>query len=675
MLDSITSARLAALTVAVLGAVVLGGVGSAALAADCPTVKNPQGIETSAPNQLDRPDYEKQIGHKLELHENPLFASLVKSGKLAPVEERVPEEALVYLPYEDCGRYGGILRGLSLALESGTSEFLSWRQVNLVRLSDDLQTLVPNVAKSWKWNGDYSQITFTLRKGHKWSDGAPFTADDVVFYIDDIIKNQDIHPTVPGDWVVQGKPVEIEKIDDLTFTLKFGGPYPGFLHYLATGGSFFAPYAPKHFYMKYHAKYNADADAEAKAAGHESWVKRFQLIWHKWKDAETIPPLALERPTLESHVLELETDTQRRQFVANPYYFKVDSAGNQLPYIDRQHERFLDHELFVLSIINGEVDQKAQNVGLSNYPVLKENEAKGGYKVLMPPYGPGPIIAFNQTHPDAVLREIYGDARFRTAMSLAINRGEINEVLWFGLGRPQQALPLGVSFVTDENRNYMIDYDPAQANALLDEMGLKRGADGLRLRADGKPLTILWEYTTQATGGSSEFVTLLSDYWKAVGVNVLPKEVTTQLTRERATANQSDINMEWDTPYEPNLISQISLYIPPYSDISPLLGVPWRDWLNSQGAQGEEPPAWVKELYALADEWKTVLPGSDRYKEIGRRMVEINQKEMTLIGTIADLPGPTVVKDSLRNVTAWTVQHYNYGRTYPFRPDQWYYAE
>jgi len=643
-----------------------------ALAASCPTVSEPQGITTTLPQQLDRPDFERQLGQAVMLKENPLFAERVAAGSLPPVAERVPEDALVYLPYEDCGSYGGTLRGLSKALESGTSEVLSWRQVNLVRLSDDLQTLVPNVAKSWAWSDDFGAITFTLRKGHKWSDGAPFTADDVVFYIDDIIKNPEIHATAPSAWVVQGRPVTVSKIDEVTFTFDFGAPNPGFLHYLATGGSFFAPYAPRHFYERYHAGYNPEADAEARAAGHDDWVKRFQLIWHKWKDAETIPPLALERPTLESHLLELETNTQRRQFVANPYYFKIDTAGSQLPYIDRQHERFLDQELFILSIVNGEVEQKAQNIGLGNFPVIKENEAKAGYTVTLPPGSVGPSIAFNQTHPDPVLREIYGDVRFRKAMSLAINRDELNEVLWFGLGKAQQALPLGLSFVTDEQRGYLTAYDPEGAKSLLDDMGLKPGADGMRLRPDGRPLTVLWEYSIQFTAGSSEFPTLVADYWKAVGVGVQLKEVTTQLTREKAAANQSDINMEWDVPYEPNLISEISLYIPPYSDLSPLVGVPWRDWVNSKGAEGEEPPTWVTRLYALAAEWKTVLPGSERYQELGREMVEINLEQLPLIGTVAELPGPTVVSRKLHNVREWTIQHYNYGRTYPFRPDQWY---
>ncbi|MBL8702841.1 MAG: ABC transporter substrate-binding protein [Alphaproteobacteria bacterium] len=643
-----------------------------ARASACPSVADPKGLKTEAPQQGDLAEIERLLGKKLAFQDNPLFAERVKAGQLPPVAQRLPAEPLVVVPYEECGRYGGTLRGLSRALESGSSEVLSWRQVNLVRLGDDLSTIVPNVARAWRWSDDRRQITFTLRKGHRWSDGSPFTVDDVVFFIDDIIKNKDLHPSVPSAWMSGGRPVEIEKLDDTSFRLSFAAPYPGLLHFLATGGSFFAPYAPKHHYARYHLKYNAKADEEAKAGGQENWVKNFHRIWSKWKDAETIPAHALTRPTLESHIIEVETNTQRRIFVANPYYFKVDTAGNQLPYIDRHHERFLNKELSTLAILNGEVDQKAQGVDLEAYPVLKENEAKGGYRLSLPPGQTGFPIAFNLTHRDPALRAVFSDVRFRRAMSLAINREEMNETLWFGLGKPAAALPLNVPFVTDADRAHLIKHDPAAANRLLDDMGLKRGANGIRLRADGRPLTLLWEYSTQFASGGG--VQLVQGYWRAVGVDVNIKEITTQLTRQKAKEGGADILMEWDVPYEPNLVSDVQLYMPPYRDESPLFGASWREWNDSKGGRGEEPPAWAKRLYAIEAEWRTVVPGSARYLELGRELVRINLENMTVIGTVSDLPGPTVVSRRLANVRDWTVQHYNYARTYPFRPDQWYFA-
>jgi peptide/nickel transport system substrate-binding protein len=231
-----------------------------------------------------------------------------------------------------------------------------------------------------------------------------------------------------------------------------------------------------------------------------------------------------------------------------------------------------------------------------------------------------------------------------------------------------------VSFVTDADRTYMTEYDVAKSNALLDEMGMKKGADGMRTYPDGSPFTILWEYSSQFA--SPEFVKLMTDYLKAVGLQVNAKELTSAATRENAKAETSDINMEWDVPYEPTLIADISLYTPYYSETSPLFGVKWKQWSISNGASGEEPPAWAKRMFEIAKEWKTVVPGSERYTELGKELVKLNLENMTIVGTIGELPKPVIVSNRLHNVKAdlGTV-HYNFGYSYAFRADQWYIKE
>jgi len=638
-------------------------------AGEFPTVADPKGITTEYPQQLELADYEKQIGKKVTFAENPMFAEKVKKGELPQVEERLPAEPLVVMPYDEIGKYGGKLRGICIAYESGTSEVLAWRHANVVRFSDDTRTIVPNVAKSWQWNDDYTEITFTLRKGHRWSDGTPFTADDVVFYMDDIILNKELHKTTPGPWGPIG--ASVEKIDAVTVKFKFDKPFTGLLYYLGGGGSYFDPWAPKHFLQQYHIKYNPNANEDAKKAGFDDWVQQFGVYWNKWKDATIASPYGVKVPTLESHIMQEEPTTQRRLFVANPYYFKVDTAGNQLPYIDIHHERFLEKQLWPLEIMNGNVDQKSQNMPLDTYPILKENEQKGNYSLQLPPGMAGPTMIFNQTDQDAALREIYADVRFRYAMALAIDRNEVNEALFLGLGTPEQALPQNVPFVTEEDKKFMTDYDPERANKLLDEMGLKRGPDGIRLRPDGKPLTVLWEYTLQYVW-SPEFPALIADYWKAVGINVLIKEVTTQLTRDKQKANTLDITSEWMPPYEPTLLSQPENFVPPYSSAWPIMGIPWLDWRTSDGKSGEEPPDWVKRLWEIADEWITLVPGADRYMELGKEMIRINQENLTVIGTLSNVPLITVVSNRLGNVPEWTVNTYYYGYSYPYRADQWY---
>lgn len=656
--------RAAVLLATVLG---LSWSATAALAAACPTVAAPGALKGAFPEQVEV-DEAKAAGVTLTYSDNPLFADDVKSGKLAPVADRLPEDPLIILPYDSCGTYGGTIEGTSRAPTSGTSDILSWRQAVLVRISDDLKTIVPNVAKSWKWNDDYTSITFELRKGHKWSDGKPFTADDVVFFFEDIIQNKDLSANTTTEWGVNP---HAKAIDETHVQLSFDAPNPGLLTYMATSGSYFSTFAPRHFFEKFMPKYNANADADAKAAGFDGWVKWFQNYYQKWHDDGTVSAAALEVPTLEADVVELVPDTQQRVFKANPYYFKVDSSGQQLPYIDRVHERFLTADLQVLAILNGEIDFKAQGNELENFPTLKDGEAKGKYKVMMPEGAIGTDFAFNITHADPKLRAVYGDLRFRQAVSMAINRDEMNQVMYFGLGTPSQALPADLSFSTPEDAAYMTEYNPDKANALLDDMGMKKGADGMRTFPDGSPFTILWQYSSQFA--TPEFVKLMSDYLKAVGLNVNAKEITSEATRDNAKAAISDINMEWDVPFEPTLVANIDLYVPYYSDISPLFGVKWKQWYTTNGSDGDEPPDWAKKMFDLAKEWRTVLPGSDRYTEIGKELIKLNLENMTLIGTIGSLPKPVVVSDRLHNVKAeMKTVHYNFGYLYPYSPDQWY---
>ncbi len=638
----------------------------------CPTVSSPDGLTTKWPQQLELSEFERQRG-PLKFDENPTFAAKVAAGALPPIDQRLTSEPLILLPYQECGRYGGVLRGLSLGLNSGGSEVLSWRQVNLVRMSDDLQTIVPNVARAWEWGKEQRSITIHLRKGHRWSDGHPFTADDVVFFFEDIVKHPAIHKKPPSGWTAGGKPVTAKRVNETAVRFEFATPFPAFLMYLATSGSYFAPYVPRHVLAPLHVRHNPDADEEARAAGHDDWVGRFRLYWNKWRDELYDTEESLKVPTLDSHVLVEAPNGEERRYVANPYYFKLDSSGQQLPYIAMHHERFVPNELFLLEIVSGNVDQKAQNLGFGSYRQLKDNEDKGGYVLQLPTGGGGIYLAFNQTHKDPVVRKVFSDPRFLAAMSVAIDRQALNLIRVQGFAEITQGLPHRTSFVTEAQRKHNVEFDPGKANRLLDEMGLKRSSSGVRLLPDGRPLVVNWAFSRQFAG-TPELPQRIRDNWGEVGVEARLSEITTDESRERAWANDMDINMEWDAPFEPNLIGDPYLFVPPYSHLSPLFGVPWKQWMDSDGAEGEEPPDWVKRLHALAEEWRTVQPGSARYREIGTEMVQINLDHMTIIGVLGLAPSPTVVSKRLKNVTQWTINHYNYARTYPFRPDQWFFA-
>ncbi len=638
---------------------------------DAPTAMDLQGLDLPYANQIELQDFQAQTGTQMSFTGNPLFADRVASGDLPPVQQRLPEQPLVMVPVDAIGKYGGTLKGVSGALESGTSEILSWRQVNLVRLDTSDNSVVPNVASSWQWNADKTEITFKLRKGHKWSDGEPFTADDVVFWVNDIMRNPDLTPSVWGNWAPGGETIKIKKIDDQTFTFIFAQPNPVFVYYLATSGSYFTPWAAAHVLKKYHIKYNPNANAEAIAAGYDEWTLQFKAYYNKWKDAVTATAKGLQVPTLESHILEIASDGQSRKFIANPYYFKVDTAGNQLPYIDRHNERFLEKQIWTLEMISGNVDQKSQNVDLADFPLIKENEARGDYTLNLNDGQIGPVLVFNYTLTDAEKRPIYSNKKFRYAMSVAINRPELIDQLFLGIAKGDQAMPAGTTFATDADRAFMTSFDPDLANKMLDEIGMtQRDSDGYRMSPDGKKFQIFWEYSLQFTR-SPEFPLLIADYWRSVGINVLLKEIPTELLRQKEDLNALEISMEWDLPFVWNLLAEPTVYSAPWSASAAVTGAPWAAYWKSGGSEGEKPPAWVEELRKTAFAFAASTQGSAEFNALGAKLIRLNLDNMVIIGTAGSVPQVNVVSNKLENVPTWNLNAYRAGFAYSQLTDQW----
>lgn len=595
-------------------------------------------------------------------------------GDLPPLEERLPEEPLVVVPYNEIGHYGGRLSGASIAPEAGNSEWLSVRHVNLLRFDDDLQTIVPNMAKSFEWNSDYTELTITLRKGHKWSDGQPFTSEDIDFWWNDIVMNKDLYPDTPSFWVYGGEPMQVEAVDPVTVKFKFAAPAPAFTTLLAT--TYTHEWAPKHFLMNLLPKYNPKADEEAKAAGFDSWSARFiPLFYSDWEDANHQFGL----PKLEAWIKVDETP-EHQLFVPNPYYYKVDTAGQQLPYIDEVEEVYAaENELFELKIINGEIQYKAQSLQIGSLPLFQQNQDKGNYDIQMAQGADvGREYIFNATDKDPVLAQIFSDPRWNRAMSLALNRDEINKALCFGLCEPTQGTPVhrSVSFAKPEWFTKDIEYDPATSNQILDEMGLTKGADGFRVRPDGKPLVIHLAYAIQ--WGDPALHELAKEYWEAVGVKVELKEMSTEAYRAMAANNDHDIQVTTSgTVAEAPLYSNPFRLFPPFGDaaLEPLFGGPWAEWHATNGAQGIEPPDDIKPLWDLTDKWKSSLPGTDEYVKLGQQLVQVQMDRGMLIGTITGSPVITIVSRRLGNVPKETVNAFEYYRTYPYRTDQWYFKE
>jgi peptide/nickel transport system substrate-binding protein len=680
--------RLLLIGVAVTSLTAFAGAASAA----CPgiTVADMQGVAPGKyPQQFELATFEANANCKMEFSANPdieaLNAKIRGNGPLPQLADRLPSEPLVVAPYDEIGKYGGVFDVLSNATEAGTSDFLSVRHVNLVRFSDDLQTIVPDVAKDWKWNDDYTQLTFYLREGHKWSDGSPFTSADVKFWYDNLALDPNVIPK-PKDYVlVGGERMTVDTPDATTVVFNLPAPKPGLLAHFAN--SFAQGFQPKAFLGRFHPDIDPNADANAKAIGFETGLEVIAAYYGNsdWTDTPT-PMLAFPdkvdgmpaatMPTLESHILISES-TEGRRFVANPYYFMVDTKGQQLPYINEQDEIFInDNEVRILKLVNSEVDYKAQSLQLPSAPLLLENQEKGNYTIYLKPEVTLTNFSFNVTHPDLEKRKVFSDLRFRQAMSVAINRDEINEVAFFGLGTPQQYIGFSPApdFVDDKWKSYYAQFDPDLANSLLDEIGMKdTDGDGYRELPNGDKLVVNMQFSIQ--GSPAEVVQLVGQNWADVGIQTTVKEVTPDEYRSAQSANKLDIGTWRKSQPLAIVLGNNELWVPPFENyFGHRTGMLWAEWVDSDGAEGVEPPEYVKQMIEDINGFQSAVAGSETSNMLGARLVENMVSNLLFIGTV-QAPAPIYRNNDLKNFTEFKTQSYEYYRTTPYRPDQWFLDE
>jgi len=674
-----------------LSSVALSAFAGAAFAA-CPavTVSDPMGVAKGAfPQQYELSEFQTLANCTLEMAENPEIAAM--NGKIrgnpdmAALADRLPSEPLVVAPYDMVGTYGGTFRAMSNATEAGTSDFMSVRHVNLVRYADDLTTVVPNIAKSWSWNEDFTQLTFVLREGHKWSDGAPFTAEDVEFWYENLALDPNVIES-PKDYVLAGgEPMTVDVIDAQTVRFNMPAAKPGFLDHFAS--HYAQGFQPKHFLGQYHPAINPDADTLAQSLGFENGYALIKAYYggSDWMDTPT-PMLAFPdkvanlplgaSPTLESHILISET-TEGREYVANPYFHMVDTAGNQLPYITEMDEIFVgESEVRLLKLVNGEVDYKAQALQLDYVPLLLENQEKNGFVVDLKPEITMPTFAFNVTSEDLEKRKVFGDLKFRQAISVAMNRDEINEVALFGLGTPQQYIGFSPTpdFVTPEWEQHFAQFDPEMAKTLLDEIGVvDTDGDGMRELPNGEKLVLNLQVATQ--GISIKIVELVGQSWREVGIDNTVKEVTTDEYRSAQSANQLDVGMfEKSVPLSV-VMGNAEIFIPPFDGYFNLrTAMLWGEWVQSGGATGVEPPAFVKEMMDDVVAFQASAVGSPESAALGQKLVENMTGNLLFIGTVK-AQQPIYRSAALKNFPAFKTASYAYYRTYPYRAAQWFLAE
>ena len=658
--------------------------------ASCPAVTGPD-AGGAYPHLFEKAEFESTQGCTLSFSENPAIKQLngriAGNPKLLPLALRLPLEPLIIAPYQSIGKYGGVLNGISKSTESGTSDLLSLRHVNLVRFSDDLATVVPNVAKSWEWNRDFTVLKVNLRKGHKWSDGAPFTAEDVVFWYNNILMDKHVIEKPKDRFLSAGKAVKVKALNATTVQFTMNEPAPGFLDNFAQ--DYAQPFLPKHLLEKFHPEFNQEADKLAKALGFDNGYALVNFYYGQsdWKDIPT--PLlkdkaATERlvkagytaimPTLESFLV-VEESLEGRRLVANPYFFQTDTAGNQLPYINEINEVYIgDEDIQTAKLISGEVDYKAQAVNLPQAPVLLENKGIGKYEISLRPSIAQTTFAFNLTDKNAEKRAVFNDVNFRRAMSVAIKRDQINDIAYFGLGKPTQYTGFDADttpFITDELKQSWIQFDQKLAGELLDTAGVvDKNGDGLRDLPSGKKFELNIQYATQGT--ATEVVEIVAKNWSDVGIKTTIKEVTSDEYRNSQTANDLSV-LSWvmGRPLA-SIASNTETLVPPYGSFFDLrTAMLWSQYLDTKGAEGIAPPATVAEMKILTDNFVMLKAGTKESNKVRLQIAERVVDDLFIIGTVKAV-SPIYRSKALANFEVPKTSSYEFYRMYPYLPSQWY---
>ncbi len=604
-------------------------------------------------------------------NESPALAEQVKAGKLPPVDKRLPPSPAVLNPVDRPGEYGGTWR----RAYTGLSDLVGARRLlydPLVRWSPTYKIL-PNIASEWKVENEGRVFIFTLVKGIKWSDGEPFTADDILFYVEDVAGNKELTPSIPKWLAPDGALPKVTKVDDHTVRFEFAKPYGLFLEQLACPHAMELVTKPKHFLKKYHKKYADPVELEnlMKEADAATWVKLFHDV-SSLRHALFVNP---QMPSICAWITKVPAPAKRFIMMRNPYYWKVDSKGNQLPYIDEIiHDLQAESQTIVLKAIAGEIDMQGRRLGgMQNSVLLLASLAQGNYR-LVPKSSTasvGLLLAPNLNHQDPVMKKILGDARFRKAISHAINRREINKIVFRGKGVPRQAAPLKESqFYSPSYEKAYLDYDPKKAEALFDEMGLKKGSDGKRLRPDGQPIQLALDVmvSIQSWVDTAE---ILASNLKSVGIDTEVKSETMELFRKRTQTASHDVAL-WPGDGGMECLLEPRWYFP-YSSES--LNAPlYAQWFQSRGKKGEEPPPAIKEMmetYGLI--LNTV--SDEKKKELFAKIIAANEKNLWVIGLVHDPPDFYVVAKNMINVPKRDFQSWIYPNPGPIHPEQFSYTK
>ena len=603
--------------------------------------------------------------------EAPGLTQLVQAGKLPPVNERVPKDPMLIPMFGSIGKYGGTLRRGYIGPADGCN-FFRVSKAGLVRFSSDGFSIVPAVARELTPNSDGSVWTAKLREGMKWSDGMPFTADDLIFQYQDVISNDELTPAKPPFLKLGSGVGVVTKVDDTTVLFTFDGPNFLFSEIAVQadqacyGSTRNIPWAPKHYMSQFLPEFNSNADQVAKDAGFADWVQYYLN--------RTQYNLNMDLPALSPWKLTTPLGAQIVRSERNAYFWAVDPDGNQLPYIDSISMVLTEKALLSIKAIAGEIDLQGRHISLEDFPILKDNEKNGDYTVEIWPSAEeiDAGLAINLSF-EGPLGDIFRQADFRHALSFALDRDEINEISFLGLGTPRNQVPdPGHPFYPgDEWANLYIEFNQDMANALLDSVGLtNRASDGFRLLPNGDEFQLIIT-ATAAFGAWPDIAEQAARAWQAVGVNTKADIVTRTLLTTRRDANEHHV-MVWDQISAGFIFSAPQHLIPVSIGFQP--GPMYGLHYNTNGAQGIEPLPEFRELLDLFEKGPTVGE-ADRIElgqEIYRRLAEA-QYTIGVAGLSPMIQGVIIRKNNLKNVPKQAANSWPHRTPNTGFPEQWWF--